>query len=743
VNDLGEMEELDLDALPSDDDLEPPSTQSLEELAATSADPVHGLNLGEADLGEPEEILATDPPLLRPIDEPSGELPLLRPIDEPSGELPLLRPIDEPAGELPSEGSVPLISASEQTLALGLGAFSPPVGTAGKPSPSGTESAADLELALETVPVPRTEAEGTLYSGTALVPEASPVPHQEDAGFVTAVREVFLAVEKAVKMLNLYEGQGETCEKALSHAHLRLGQALQHKDLALKITPYEFLLDEQAVYTSQEDRKGLSYRLFRDGMRELRLLRGIDSQELRQIVELMRLVQDSKGEDDSITLLWEKDLPHVRYDAVDILLEGRIDDDTHFQRQVAELVELSARPLQDQADPSRAPQVLASLDPAELQRAHAWRHQRLEALRRDFGETALASLKAELRAVPQDLWQRAVALVVRLLQTHAGSPAVVDLLGGIFEDMWLRERWDVLAATCQQVGELARQGDAGATPGGGSLHGLLGTALARLCTPDRLSSLQPRLERCAPAEFPRLAPLLRILPPQANAQLELTLLRLPAGELQDQMVAVLAERGMDLLEFHSRRLKSAELPHVVAAISALRKSGKPAALQALRTALGRPEMRVRFAALTALEGALTEKDLPEVLSTLALDDPQLRDLCLRCLEKIPLRAQAALLVEQAKSSAVADWRPDSRQRLFQLLAHCGAEESDAFLIRSITALNPLRRRRVELYREGMIQAARTVGGARGAEILKACLASRPSESTRAALEAALHTLERP
>jgi hypothetical protein len=216
---------------------------------------------------------------------------------------------------------------------------------------------------------------------------------------------------------------------------------------------------------------------------------------------------------------------------------------------------------------------------------------------------------------------------------------------------------------------------------------------------------------------------------------------MPPGEVQDQLIALLTARGTDLLDFHRKRLQSANIGHAIAAITALMVSARPEALQAVRALLRHANSRVRLEALRALKGSLDETSVPQLIASLSLDHRELRDICLDELERLPLRTQSAALLQLMKGEELDGWNPVQRKRLLQLAVRGGGPELADFAVKRITSLNAFRRQKVEIDRQEMIEAARLVGGVRGRNILEACLGSRPSESIRSAVEAALKGLE--
>jgi hypothetical protein len=569
----------------------------------------------------------------------------------------------------------------------------------------------------------------------AEVARLAPPPPVEAGQELTATREFFQALDKLVRTLNLYEGRGEACARTMDATFGLLTALLARGKLVIKPTPFEFLVGEEVVYTCQEDRSGLSYRLFRDGMRALTLSPGLERWELAELCEIMRAGRQS-DEEDSVTLLWDKDLPHLQYRAIDLFVEGIFDEGGILQQQAEELIAICEQPIhasegRQDAERIRA-EVFGRLDQARHQQAKSWRAEHLSALQRSAASDASDALRnaaANAPAQAKDLWRRAVAMLGRMIAAGAKAERVSALLAGILEELWQNERWEILVTASRALRSLTGEG------ADRRLAAAVSEALLHLCTRDRILTMLPLLERCGIGELAQLAELIAVLPTAANPHLVQVLVQLPPGEVQERLAVILGERRADLTDFHRKRLKSQNLAHVLAAIAALKLV--PAAIPLLRSLLAHPHPKVRLEVLRALERELGENDVPALLACLALDHRELQELCVALLGKIPGRRYIAKLLEQVKSADFEEWPPHRRRRTLQLAVQWGGTEANDFIVKRIIAMNPLRRNKIEIARQDMIAAVQTAGGARAQKIFEACLASRPSEAVREAITAAL------
>ncbi|MCK5796154.1 MAG: hypothetical protein KAI47_03170, partial [Deltaproteobacteria bacterium] len=244
----------------------------------------------------------------------------------------------------------------------------------------------------------------TPYSGE--VSAEYDVPFEANPDRVSAGREFFRVLDTTVRILNLYEGKGKSSEQAVKTAYRSLGEFLErYPRVVVRVTPYEFMDGADAIYTSEEDRHGLTFRLFRDGVRELTLLRGVTEAELQGLLEILRLTS-LNTEDDSVTLLWQKNLKHIEYRAVDTFLEGIVDADTGgAQAVVDELVAIADAPLH------RGERI----EGVDVRGLKPLPEALIATLAGPLSAEDPASIADRLEALDSDLWGRAIWICLHLI----------------------------------------------------------------------------------------------------------------------------------------------------------------------------------------------------------------------------------------------------------------------------------------------------------------------------------------
>lgn len=84
-------------------------------------------------------------------------------------------------------------------------------------------------------------------------------------------------------------------------------------DLTIQVEEFDLLFDGRCIRHSTSPEGSLSAALFRDGVREIVIHPGLESDELSALVGILKCATDGSGQDseDIATLLWERDFQHI------------------------------------------------------------------------------------------------------------------------------------------------------------------------------------------------------------------------------------------------------------------------------------------------------------------------------------------------------------------------------------------------------------------------------------------------
>ncbi len=145
---------------------------------------------------------------------------------------------------------------------------------------------------------------------------------------VKAVQELVNLLIKAIKILCIYPADNPIPREFRHNLFRRLTEFLDENDeLKLAIDQSRLLFEDKVVSKEEKKDEGVSFALYRDGIRELSFHKGLEQEELVTFLEtITNCIKSSLPEDDLVTLFWEKDWPHIKFSAVDEFLTEDITD---------------------------------------------------------------------------------------------------------------------------------------------------------------------------------------------------------------------------------------------------------------------------------------------------------------------------------------------------------------------------------------------------------------------------------
>jgi HEAT repeat protein len=432
------------------------------------------------------------------------------------------------------------------------------------------------------------------------------------------VEELLRLFGKAARAHQLYLPNNPIYKSA--HDALRAGFLPlweETDELVLAFTESEVRWEGLAVLSEgSRGSDSLPWLFYKDGVRELRLLRGFEAEELDKLLGIMQRVRKaSPDEDDLLTLLWEGDFVFLRYRYIDLTLETapvlaegertRSSDDVDTQ------VEAEDEP------PTRSGVVNMSDFDGTLY---------------FLDEREVEYLQAEVdREYRSDLRQNVVAILLDVFEQQAESAVRDEVI----------EHLDVLmvhmlsAAQFQNVAYLMRESQLTATraPETTPAHAERLTQIPlRLSAPEAVSQLLQSMDEAEtlppPSDLlqlfeqlrgPALATVLEWLGKLQNAKvrplLDQAAARLASQNTSDLVkligstvpgVALEAARRAGALKTPAavaplaKALAEGDVPLRVAAVQALGEIASPGALQSLERGLDDAERDVRVAAVRAL-----------------------------------------------------------------------------------------------------------------------------------------------
>jgi hypothetical protein len=164
----------------------------------------------------------------------------------------------------------------------------------------------------------------------------SPVKSLEDKIDISEEKEIEEKVKstklliqtflQTLKAFRLYEANHPILSKFLE----RLRKDFDHyfgefDSFSLQIGEHRLYYRGNIVYESKDVKESLAFLFYKDGIREIQFLKGL---EFKEMIDFLSVVRKSdllnRMEDDLVTLLWEKDFSHITFTAVDEFIEGTL-----------------------------------------------------------------------------------------------------------------------------------------------------------------------------------------------------------------------------------------------------------------------------------------------------------------------------------------------------------------------------------------------------------------------------------
>jgi hypothetical protein len=170
---------------------------------------------------------------------------------------------------------------------------------------------------------------------------------------VAAVQALFVTLGKTFRAYQLYDENNPVRRRFLDQLRSEFLQFwTDHDRLAIRVGEDHLYLGDVEVYRAESRNDSLAFLFFKDGVREITFLPGIETHELERFLGVLQKARKLVPEgDDLLTVLWEADLRFFEYQYVDVLAEGvslpepgRGNSPTELQRALAaEDAELAAQ----------------------------------------------------------------------------------------------------------------------------------------------------------------------------------------------------------------------------------------------------------------------------------------------------------------------------------------------------------------------------------------------------------------
>jgi hypothetical protein len=523
---------------------------------------------------------------------------------------------------------------------------------------------------------------------------------QADPAKVAQAKETLRYLDKVVKTLSLFGKGHVNPERAREEFTVKLNGFLKsYGDLALDLDGSRVLCDGALVLEDQQQKDDFAFRLFQDGVNQIRISAGVSKEELNSLFTIL-LANFSSGQyahDDSVTLLWELRPEHVNF----AVSEGY--DETG-------------------GDPENAPastdeyrQVRMALTERRIEPGDPAAPVSLEEEQRRISKfQALISKEGGLYFSPQDRarlleeakrgQQRLVEKYIEILYRLAASgpeeehlKKILAIIGQLFLGLVSGSGLDQAARLLKLIKSFAQS--AGGKPEQEKVVNLvLGEVSNRDTVIRLLRSLAPK-NRGETIELERAKEVFDFLALLGDSTIEYILDYM--GEVVDpsvrsQVCGMAAVLGRKQTGMFAEKLTGAKGNLTGDLLEILKAIGTSEAAEAMLQAAFHPEPEIRLKVVTYADKLVPkEKMKPLLLKHLKDNNERVRGAALKRLED----AKGDDVVERLKEIILDNdfsYRgKEEKRRIFHVLGSVGGQQMLPFFRECFNQSNPLRRSRVD------------------------------------------------
>jgi len=242
------------------------------------------------------------------------------------------------------------------------------------------------------------------------VTDATDAGWDVDTAPVETLMQVLL---KALRAAQLYLPNNPVYQTAIENVRRAFPAVWELTDqLTLAVLETELKWEGKAVL-SQPRNESLAWLLFKDGVRSVRLDRGVEDDELVRFLQVINKARNLPGDaqDDLLTLLWEQDFQFIRYDFVELAT----DDQRQIQTEAREEVVVTREAIQEETEEEEEP---------DQRRSGIVRLEDFDSTLYFLDEKDIAYLRAEIdREYEQDLRTNTLTILFDLFELQP-FPAV-------------------------------------------------------------------------------------------------------------------------------------------------------------------------------------------------------------------------------------------------------------------------------------------------------------------------------
>ena len=491
-----------------------------------------------------------------------------------------------------------------------------------------------------------------------------------------SVREICARLHRARLAVKLYPPGHPTVNQALEALHQACVLHLkQWGPMAIEVEENRLVYEGEEVYTHSESRQNVAFLLFRDGIRLVEFKPELEATELAALVNcLARADELLETEQDLATALWELDLAHVEYEAVDPFLSGG--DDVRSEL-LADLGQAVARALGELSTGlsegtvglagEAGPGALASSDQGVREGRQSADPE--EALLSDLELDAMDQLVAKGSPVLDEFALVLLEILGKEVQVSSGEKVLVRSLSLVMERYVEQGDLERLEFVVNHLKGLEARGR---RPAGFTTE-VVKSAFSR----EALSDLLARLSDPTSEEADRVRRFLLSMGDCLHPVLLEVLTESDNRDVRRLILGLFHASGGVASHHLLPLLRDARWYVVRNAVQLVGESrdatGDPEVTSQLESLLHHPDVRVRREVVRTLSSSGEIRAASLLARALQDEDSSVRTLAVRGLSRHPARGYFSVLLEQVENRTFDGRPPEEIQAFLDVLAVMGGE----------------------------------------------------------------------
>ena len=475
---------------------------------------------------------------------------------------------------------------------------------------------------------------------------------------VASATEVMLSVVKTSKGFKMYLANNPLLHRFLEDLMARLTSHMgKYAELKLDIDQFELKCKGKTVYESRDPKDSLAFKMYSDGIRSLIFSEGIEGKEVTDFLEIIGKDRPSEMDDDIVTLLWMKDLPHITYILAEDYLEfdvkgqaGSGGEGSAQQEKIRGLYKDIPPEIEKLQTPMLIPQNIISLTEEEIEWLKTARE--LDEGRNALGE--VVQVLFSILSVEKDftVFGEFIDITVNLIGNLLHSGEIVYAVTLI---SFLRELSHDEKLSPDQKERLTK-------------------ALEGTISGDIIKDLEGIVDTTDKIKPENLKDLILLFGKAAIRQICDLLGIVQKMEMRKVIIDALVEIGKDCPETFYPFLGDNRWYLVRNSLHILRRISDPGSLEPVSKLIYHKEPRIRKEVLLYLEGAPDPKAMPYILKFLQDDVTALRIYALKVLARSGFKGAVKPVLDIATSKEFGDRDISEKIAIFEALGELGSDE---------------------------------------------------------------------